>query len=233
MNQHNVQEAYLKNFCVDGRIWVYDKKVNKPISKPASQCTVEEDFQSEILEKYQNRNIESPGIKKLRKLLDGLSINENEFELIRYWTDLHIIRNQKFRNESGIDYNSYFDHLFDIENKFSLYYRYCFKYKCPNGKYLITSDNPIIEFSISGSINRILTLSPDELILFSPINDTIKHEEIEFSEFVNSMLWAHAANCIFSNQKELPVSLFEQNIKEWNLVSAMEEIKFVIENNSV
>jgi len=229
MDQHNVQEAYLKNFCVDGRIWVYDKKGNKPISKPASQCTVEEDFQSEILEKYQNTNIESPGIKKLRKILDGILISEEEFELIKYWTALHIIRNHKFRNVSGVDYDSYFDQLLDIENKFSLYYCYCFKYKCPDGKYLITSDNPVLEFRNGDSINRILTLSPRELILFSPINDTIKHEKLDLTEFVNSMLWAHSENCVFSNQKDLPISSFEQNIKEWNLISVMEEMKFIVE----
>lgn len=229
MDQHNVQEAYLKEFCVKGRLWVHDKMTRKGISQPASKCTIEDGFQSDILERYQNEKIESPGIKALRKILNGNSIGENEFEIVRYWTALHIIRNPNFRSAPDIDYNAYFYKLIDIENKFSLNYCYCFKYKCPDGEYFITSDNPVLDLTIGEFIVRMLPLSPKEVILLSPINNIFWHEKLEMTELVNSMQWAHSHKCIFSNQKNIPISSYEQNIKDWNLVPVWEEMKFVME----
>jgi hypothetical protein len=229
MNQHSVQEAYLKNFCINGRLWVHDKQTRKAELKPASQCTIERDFQSEVLEQYQNRNIESPGIKKLRKITKQIPISEEDFESIKYWIALHIVRSQKFRSAPGVDYNKCFRELIDIENKFFLYYRYCFKLKCADGKYLNTCDNPVLEFQNGDSFNRILTLSPKELILFSPINNTIQSEELDLIDLVNSMSWANSKQYVFSTQKDIPVGFYEQNIEEWNLAPELEEMKFIIE----
>lgn len=226
MNQHSIQEAYLKNFCINGRLWVHDKNTKSAILKPVSQCTTEEDFQSEILEKFQNDTFENHGIKILRKLIEDKTINQVEYELIRYWTALHIIRNQKFRNTPSINYQSDFEWLIDIEKKFSYYFRYCFLFSCGEGKFLITSDNPIQEFCVGEDIVRILPLSPSKLLLFSPIDDYIKHDELEITEFVNSILWANSFNYVFSNQSELPIQTFEKNIKKWNLIAVLEESKF-------
>jgi hypothetical protein len=227
MNQHSIQEAYLKNYCVDGKLWAHDVNTKTALLKSASRCTSEEDFQSEILEKIQNDTIESPGIKSLKKLLDGKSITLKEYDLVRYWTGLHIIRNQKFRNVSNINYKSDYKKLIDIENKFSHYFPYCHKYKCDNGKYLVTSDNPILEFSVGVDIVRFLTISPEELLLFTPVNNIVHHEELEFTEMINSMLWANAYSKVFSNKKVLPYSTYEKNIKKWDMVGVYEETKFI------
>jgi len=77
MNRHSIQEAYLKKFAdKTGRIWVYRKSSGRPAPRPPSQCAAEEDFQSAALEFYQNRVIETPGIKALR--IDG-SLSDEEF----------------------------------------------------------------------------------------------------------------------------------------------------------
>lgn len=229
MNQHHVQKAYLKNFSgKDGKVWVHEKNLKRPYLKPVSQCTIEEDFQSEFLEKYQSTIIESPGIRALRKLPNAQGITEADFESAKYWTALHCIRNKRYRSMPRVDYESNFRQLIEIEKKFSRYYSYCFKYKCDEGKYLVTSDNPILEFTIGEYCIRILTLSPSELLTFSPIDGIPTHEELEFTEFVNSMLWANSSNQVFSNQKELPILIYERNIKNWNLEPRFEDVQFKV-----
>lgn len=232
MDQHSIQEAYLKNFCINGRLWAYDKSNKTSKLKPASQCTTEEDFQSDILEKLQNDTIESPGIKMLRKLLEGKTINEIEFELVRYWTALHIIRNQKFRNTPSINYNNNYEQLFEVERKFSYYFQYCFAFNCNEDKFLITSDNPIQEFSVGKDVVRVFPLSPKKLLLFSPIDNYVKHDELEFTEMINSILWANSFQFVFSNQSKLPIQKYEENIKKWNMIGSLEESKFIYRENT-
>lgn len=232
MNQHHIQEAYLKIFCENGRLWAYDKKSKVASLKPASQCTVEDNFQSKFLEVLQNDTIESPGVKSLRKLLDGKTISATEYEMVRYWTALHTIRNKKYREIVGEKYETDFNKLIEIEKIVSEYFRYCYIYKSNDDKHFITSDNPVVEFTVGNEIARILTLSPDRLLLFSPIDDTISHNEVEFTELINSMLWANSFNQVFSNKKELPIIKYENNIKRFNLNAMFETTQFIIKNKS-
>src|ERR1700720_573800 len=107
MNQHSIQEAYLKKFAAPaGRIWVYSKRGGKPVLKPG--CAAEEGFQSEELEFCQQQVVESPGIKALRA--NG-SLSDEEFEQISMWMGLHFIRTKTARQqlfESAADYQSRF-----------------------------------------------------------------------------------------------------------------------------
>ena len=119
MNQHSIQEAYLKKFCVNGRLWVHDVKTKLVKLRPASQCTTEKDFQTLSLEQKQNRTIESPGIKSLRKLLTNKSIDQSDYESILLWLSLHIVRNENFRNRPIINYETDYEKLLDIEKNFS------------------------------------------------------------------------------------------------------------------
>lgn len=230
MNQHSIQEAYLKKFCVNGRLWAYDKKLKAALLKPASKCTTEEDFQSEFLEILQNDIIENPGIKSLRKLLDGKTIDSTDYEIVRYWIALHIIRNKKYREIVGNNYELDFNKLLDIEKTFSNYFRYCYLCKCDKEKYFITSDNPILELTVGNEEVQILTLSPDKLILLTPIDDTVHHNEVEFTELINSMIWANAVNQVFSNRKELPISEYENNTDKLNLNAVLEKSQFKVKN---
>lgn len=229
MNQHHIQEAYLKKFESSDRVWIYTRHSDKFDQKPASQCTSEEDFQSEYLEVFQNREIESPGIKKLRKLTTEHSLTEDELSQVLYWTALHSIRNKNFRTNSGLDYNSKFNELLETEKLFSNYYRVIFRYNCvENEEFFITSDNPIIEFTVGNCILRVLTLSPKMALLFSPIPDHPVHASISFPEMVNSMLYASCFDEIYSNTKDLQIDNYKNNMNLLNLYPVWENTEFTI-----
>ena len=109
MNQHSIQEAYLKKFAAPGgRIWVYSKEGGEPVPKPPGQCASEKDFQSAQLEFYQQQVVENSGIKSLR--VNG-ALSDDEFEHMSMWMGLHIIRTRKARQqlfESAADYERRF-----------------------------------------------------------------------------------------------------------------------------
>ncbi len=129
MNQHGVQEAYLKKSAVpdpDGRIWVYSKRGGRPVPRPPKQCAAEADFQSDELEFYQQQVIETPGIRALR--LSG-ALSDEEFEQISMWMGLHIIRTKQAREQlfrSAADYERRFMDEFRKEQQFAPYYRYAY-----------------------------------------------------------------------------------------------------------
>lgn len=229
MNQHHIQEAYLKNFADKGKLWVFNNMTESYSSKPASQCTIEENFQSDQLEKLQNATIESPGIQKLRKLVSKGNLSDDDIKTILYWTALHTIRNKNFRGNSGLNYQSDFDELLNTEKLFTNYFRYIFIYSCNQNNFFITSDNPIIEFYIGDKILRVLTWSPQKAILFSPIDNYPSHE-VEFSEMVNSMLLAGSFAEIYSNNKNLPIKKYKENIEEYNLKPKTENTLFYTKN---
>src|SRR5438132_7326832 len=120
MNQHSVQEAYLKKFAAPGgRIWVYSKEGGEPVPKPPRQCASEKDFQSPKLEFYQQQVVESPGIRCLR--VNG-ALFDDEFEQMSRWMGLHIIRVRKAREqrfESAADYERRFHDELRDEQHFS------------------------------------------------------------------------------------------------------------------
>ncbi len=122
MNQHSVQEAYLKRFAAPGgRIWVYSKKGGEPVPRSSRHCAAEEDFQSAQLEFYQQQVVESPGIKALRV---GGALSDDEFAQMLMWMGLHIIRTNKAREqlfESAADYERRFYGELRKEQLFSAY----------------------------------------------------------------------------------------------------------------
>ena len=148
MNQHSIQEAYLKKFSAPGgRIWVYSKRGGKPILKPPWQCAAEEDFQSEGLEFYQQQVIESPGLKAVRA--NG-ELSDEEFEEMSMWMGLHIIRTKSAREQlfqSAADYESRFHDELRKEQLFSAYYCYAYTHAVAEPNFVVTSDDPVIEFA--------------------------------------------------------------------------------------
>lgn len=232
MNQHSIQEAYFKNFCVKGKLWAHDIKTKATLHKPASWCTTEVDFQSEILDKIQNDTFESPGIKSIKNLLDGKTISLVEFDLIRYWTALHIIRSQKYRNEPNVNYKIDYAKMIETEMLFSHYFIHAHLCEYTDGKYFITSDNPIIEISIDNCLARVFTLSPTKLLLLAPIDKKFSSTEIEFTELINTILWINAFKYVFSDKRVLPISTYEENIKKWDITSRYELKKYKIKNEN-
>lgn len=231
MNQHSIQKAYLKNFESKGRIWVFDKISGNKVAKPASQCAAENNFQSELLEKLQNYEIENPGIKKLRNMASDYVLTEEDITKIMYWTALHVIRSKKFRKNSGIDHELDFRELYQTEKLFSGYYRNIFTHTCSGSKFFITSDNPIVEFTVDDHMLRVLVWSPVKAFLFSPINDFPVHQEVEITEMINSMMYSSSYEEVYSNHNQLPLDKYEDNIQKWNLTPNFEKTKFIIKGD--
>src|SRR5713101_364493 len=200
MNQHHVQEAYLKLFEDEtGKLWVYPKNGGKPLHRPTKQCTVEENFQSDELELFENRFVETPGIKAL--CATGF-LSESENNSISSWMALHILRNQKLF-ESREDYDTRFKPEFEKERVFSGYYRFVFTYwPADDSHFFLTSDNPVIEFTVGDHLVRCCSISPQKMILFSPINDRPTHE-LRIEDFFNAMVYANAVEEVFCHRGDV------------------------------
>ncbi|MGO3346467.1 MAG: hypothetical protein ACTIM4_14645 [Marinomonas sp.] len=221
----------MKKFEEKGRIWSYGKVGSRPRHIPARKCTMEVDFQPEELDSIQNNNIERPAIKIICSLYQGEGINDEQALKLFAWSELHLIRNQKFRSQETVDYNKEYELLLDVENKFSSYYSYVSVYKCTEGEYFITSDNPVLEIFINEIIIRIFVISPQMLVMMSP-NSDYPITEINFTEMINSLIYANRYEYIFSHKKSLPLETFEKNAKKYNLTGKMKTQHFGIKNNS-
>ena len=228
MNQHSIQEAYLKKFAAPGgRIWVYSKRGGKPVLKPAAQCAAEEDFQSEELEFYQQQVIESLGIKALR--VNG-SLSDEEFEQMSMWMGLHIIRTRTAREqlfESAADYQSRFHDELRKEQLFSAYYRYAYAHAVAEPNFVITSDDPVIEFSCERFLIRACAVTPQKLIFGSPLPGKFEHT-LPMHDFFNAMMWGSPGDRLYSHRPNLRVEDLQEFDRIYDLRSVIEEIQFKI-----
>lgn len=227
MNQHSVQKAYLKSFAEkSGRLWVYPKTGGRPFPKPPGECAADEDFQSPALELYQNKFIENPGIKALRAT--G-ALTDSEYEQISLWMGLHIIRNPKTRRElfsSGQDYEQRFYIELEKERFFAGYYRHVYTHVCDSPLFLITSDNPVIEFEHTGFFLRCCALSPQKLIVFSPHDGKLDHE-VGLEDFVNAMVWGAACDSIYSHRPDVQVEHLKEIAEAYGFEATLEDVTFV------
>ncbi len=228
MNQHSIQEAYLKKFAhKNGRVWVYRKSGGRPAPRPTSQCAAEEDFQSAALEFYQNRVIETLGIKALR--IDG-SLSDEEFEQMSMWMALHIIRAEKAREqlfESAADYEQRFHHEFLKEQLFTAYYRHAYTHAISEPNFAVTSDDPVIEFTCEDFFIRACALSPQKLIFFSPQEGKLEHE-LPLHDFFNAMMWSSPGEQLYSHRPDLRVDDLKQFSRAYDLRGVIEDIQFEI-----
>jgi len=224
MNQHQIQEAYLKTFVgSDNKLWVYRKNLDmKPIKVAPLNCTVLKDFQSVEKEEFQNKAIETPGIKALRKLIKNVGeITDGEIEIIFNWMALHSIRNQRARErifQNKTEYENHFDNIYDQENKYLQDFNFCDQYTIhEKNEFFITSDNPVFKVNIKDTIVLFLTLSPTKAIILTTHGKRPFHNSMTIPESVNSMLYANCINEIYSNQENLPIARYENNLKAWGL----------------
>ena len=231
MKQHHIQAAYLKNFEDRGLIHVYSSINYKYFKKPIKWCTAQDNFQSEDFEKSQNKLIENPGIKSLRSLLSNSNISENEYDIILRWLALHLIRNQKRKDllfVSKEEYNKKFYEEFYKDIAYLNYYRYLDTYTCSRNKFFITSDNPILEIHPDENMFLMMPISPKKLIYFSSNGKRIVHNEISFTDFVNSMILASSYNYVFSDRKLVELNLWKDIISKWNLSPIEVGLDFII-----
>lgn len=208
-NQHSIQKAYYKSFRDGDKIWVYPKLGGPAFRRPISWCTAEGDFQSEILEKAQDTLIENHGIKSIWHLLKPGRIPPDQYETLLRWLALHLTRNQKAR-AMFFPSNQDYEREFPIEFARQLAglrsaYTVADVYTCNSPQFLITSDNPIIEFDVECGANSILLLpiSPSKLVQLSADGRRWQHEKIRVEECVNAMVCASAFNYVFSHRGDV------------------------------
>lgn len=218
MNQHQIQEAYLKAFVgSDNKLWAYIKSlIMQPIKVAPLNCTVLKDFQSIDKEEFQNIYIEMPGIKSICKLMkNGAEITNSEMEMIFNWIALHSIRNQKAREiyfKDKAEHENKFDKIYALENKYLQSFNICDTYTIyKKDEFFITSDNPVFEVNFKGLLVLILTLSTTKAICLSSHGKRPIHQSMPFSESINTILNANCINEIYSNQENLPISKYESN----------------------
>lgn len=228
MNQHTVQKAYLKGFAAaSGKVWVYAKGGGRPVPRSPGQCAAEEDFQSPQLEFYQQQVIESPGIRALR--LDG-SLSEAEFEQISMWMGLHIIRTKKAREylfASAADYEQRFRGEFTKEQLFSAYYRYAYTHAVIEPNFVVTSDDPVIEFWCEDFLMRGCAVNPRKLIFFSPRDGKLEHE-LAMHDFFNAMMWGSSGDRLYSHRDDLRVEDLKGIAGAYDMRAVIEDVQFEI-----
>jgi uncharacterized protein DUF4238 len=228
MNQHHVQEAYLKKFAApDGRIWVYSKRGGRPVPRPPKQCAAEEDFQSDVLEFYQQQVIETPGIRALR--VSG-SLSDEEFEQMSMWMGLHVIRTKQAREQlfqSAADYERRFIDELRKEQEFSPYYRYAYTHDITEPNFVVTSDDPVAEFTAAGALIRACALSPQKLIFLLPIDRRFEHE-LPLHDFFNAMMCGLPGDHLYSQRGDLDVDQLKEFVRAYDLHSVLEDVPFEI-----
>lgn len=230
MNQHSVQEAYLKTFAAaSGRIWVYSKRAGRgrPKAKPAGQCAAEEDFQPKHLEDYQQQVIESAGIKALRR--DGC-LSDDEAEQIGMWMALHLIRTQKAREqlfESPADYERRFHQELWKEQQFAAYYPWAYTYSVAEPDFVITSDDPVVEFWCECFLIRACALNPQKIIFFMPRPQPFGHE-LPMHDFFNAMMWASPGDRLYSHRADLRIEQLAEFAREYHMQPKIEDMQFVV-----
>jgi Protein of unknown function (DUF4238) len=230
MNQHSVQRAYLKSFAdKSGKIWVYSKTGGRPIPRSPRQCAAKEDFQSTELELYQNKFIETPGIKALR--VDG-SLSQSEFEQSSMWMALHILRSPTARAElfeSKEDYEKRLLSELQIERLFADYYRHAYTHVVAEPDFVITSDNPVIEFTCADFLMRACAISPQKLIFFSPRAGKFEHE-LSMHDFFNAMMFGGPSEHLYSHRNDVLVERLAEFAHAYGLQAVIEDIGFSVSN---
>jgi len=224
MELHNYQEARLKLFEDKrlNKVWLHPKNGDRPFLLPASKITIETDFQTPHLESFQEK-IETraaPAFQKAGKW------NPEDYEAITQWVVLHLIRNRKSRREffsSPEDYNRRFVSEFYKELAISRSrYPNVDIYRCQEGRFLVTSDHPVIELQIPGETDyvRCFAKSPDCLVLFSGRAQSPQFE-IPVEDYFNAMVYSLADQFVFSHRNDVCIQTLREIAERFGMSPAI------------
>lgn len=229
MNLHHYQAASLKLFEDPSlnKVWVYSKEGISPSPKPVCQCAAEENFQSETLEKFQQKTETAAA----RAFQSNGPWDERERNAVVEWVALHIIRSKRSHDQlfsSAEDYNrEFFDEFREevlITRKFTFYPPIIARPGC----FFITSDQPIVE--IYGSLSdkemaRCFAKSPDVMISLG-LQPGPPEFALTVEDYFNAMIWANAHEFVFSHRKDMPVAKLQQIAEEFEMFPVEKSITF-------
>jgi hypothetical protein len=212
MDQHHYQKARLKAFEDKrlNKVWVCPKDGSTPYPRPASQCSIEEDFQTAALENFQKK-IESDASRAFRS--DG-PWSQKQHDHITAWLALHILRNPKTRAAifgSREEWNSRFIEEFEKELVFSGYFNCVRHMPCSSNRFLVTSDYPVVELwadlpNGKKDIVRCFAKSPDILVLLWGNGMPEPTFPIPVEDYFNAMMWAIADRVVYSHRNNVPIA---------------------------
>jgi hypothetical protein len=146
------------------------------------------------------------------------------------WMALHIIRTKKAREqlfESPTDYEHHFHDELRKEQLFSAYYRYSYTHVVAEPNFVVTSDDPVIEFTCADFYMRACALSPQKLIFFSPLEGNFEHE-LAMHDFYNAMMWGSPGERVYAHRPDLNVENLKRFVREYDLYSVIEDVTFEI-----
>ena len=171
--------------------------------------------------------IESPGIRALR--VDG-SLSQEEFEQMSIWMAVHIIRTKPAREKlfaSDADYEGRFHDELRKEQLFSAYYRFAYTHTAAEPNFVVTSDDPVIEFSCADFLIRACALSPQKLVFLSPREGKFEHE-LPMHDFFNGMMWGSPGEQLYSHRADLRVDDLREFACAYDLRAVVEDVQFEI-----
>jgi hypothetical protein len=161
-------------------------------------------------------------------------LSPEEFEQMSMWMVLHIIRTQKARRQlfqSDGDYEQRFHDELRKEQLFSAYFRYAYTHEVAEPNFVVTSDDPVIEFTCAGFLMRGCALSPRKLIFFSPLQGKFEHE-LAMHDFFNAMTWGSPGDCLYSHRADLQVDDLRGFARTYDLRAVIEDVQFEISGGS-
>ena len=146
------------------------------------------------------------------------------------WMALHIIRTPKAREQlfqSAADYERRFHDELRKERLFSAHFRYAYTHTVTEPNFVITSDDPVIEFTCAGFLMRGCALSPQRLIFFSPSEGKFEHD-LAMHDFFNAMMWGSRGERVYSHRPDLDVENLKHFVRQYDLHSVIEDLTFEV-----
>jgi hypothetical protein len=237
--QHNYHGAQLKLFEDKrlNKVWVYPKQGGKPYPLPVGKCTMEVNFQPLELEHSQGK-VETAASWALRSVSPW---TQAEYDKLIPWPALHIIRNTKSRRElftSPEDWNARFTAELAKETEFSKYFHRVKHRQCEAGRFLVTSDVPIVEFWAdlpdgNKDLVRCFAKSPEILILLWG-GDQSKPPEfpIPIEDLFNALMWANVDKFLYSHRGDVQIDKLRATAEEYDMIPVAETIGFYSDGSS-
>ncbi len=94
----------------------------------------------------------------------------------------------------------------------------------PEPNFVVTSDDPVVEFT---ALIRACALSPQKLIVFSPVEGRLEHE-LTMHDFFNAMMWGSAGDHLYSHRADLRLDNLRVFARTYDLQPVIEDVQFEV-----
>lgn len=126
---------------------------------------------------------------------------------------------------SAADYEARFHDELRNEQLFSAYFHYAYTHTVSEPDFVVTSDDPVIEFTCADFMMRACALSPQKLIFFSPREGKLEHE-LAMHDFFNAMMWGAPGDSLYSHRVDLRLEDLREFAHIYDLRAVVEDAYF-------